>query len=127
MSNFELRVTKILQKSGIKFIQEKTFSQLRGGHLRFDFYLPDKNICIECDGAQHFTQIKHFYASREQFLLQKENDRRKNSFCLANNIPLYRVPFWQEKDLKSFSDIIKPENLVTTKWHNDLLDVPKSK
>ena len=93
MSKNEEYILNILLKENIKFIREKTFSDLRKGKYRFDFYLPKYNICLEIDGEQHFKQISKFQKTRTDFLKQQENDRRKNSYCLANNISLYRIPY----------------------------------
>ena len=50
MSKNEEYILNILLKENIKFIREKTFSDLRKGKYRFDFYLPKYNICLEIDG-----------------------------------------------------------------------------
>ena len=49
----------------------------------------------------------------------QEHDRRKNSYCLANNSPLYRIPYWEIKNLKNPSDIFIDKFLVKSRWHND--------
>lgn len=41
---------QFLQKSKIRFEREKTFSDLRNGKYRYDFYLPTLNTIIEVDG-----------------------------------------------------------------------------
>ena len=57
----------------------------------------------------------------------KERDRRKNSYALANNIPLYRIQYWDinNKKINSFSDITKDKNRVKSKFHNDYIIYPK--
>ena len=53
MSSYENHVVKLLNKEKIKYQREKTFSDLKGGKYRFDFYLPNYNgqaIIIEVDG-----------------------------------------------------------------------------
>lgn len=121
MSKNEEKIVKILLQEKISFVREKTFQDLKNGKFRFDFYLPKENIIIEIDGEQHFKQIKKFQKTRQDFLKQQERDRRKNSYCLANNIPLYRVPYWEIKNINCFKQIIKKEFLVKNKWHNDNL------
>jgi very-short-patch-repair endonuclease len=123
MSSYENHVVKLLNKEKIKYQREKTFSDLKGGKYRFDFYLPNYNgqvIIIEADGEQHFKPIY----GRQSFLKGQEHDRQKNSYCLANNIKLYRVPYWEIKNLTAATDIFNPNFLVTTRWHSDLLQVP---
>lgn len=123
-SKYEEQIIHILRAAGVKFIREKTFSDLRGGRFRFDFYLPDFNILLEMDGEQHFFQVSKFHKTRTDFLKQQENDRRKNSYCLANKIPLYRIPYWVMINMHSFVDLLNPTFLVKNKWHNDFL-MPK--
>ena len=120
MSKYEDSVISILKQNKIKFQREKTFSDLKHGLLRFDFYIPNLQgvpAIIEVDGDQHFKPIY----GRQSFLKGQEHDRRKNSYCLANNIPLYRIPYWEIKNLRTVDDIFKDEFLVRTRWHNDHL------
>jgi len=48
----------ILIKNNINFISQYKFKDCIFPDTKypaiFDFYLPDKNICIEYDGEQHF-------------------------------------------------------------------------
>ena len=115
---------EIIKKEKIKFVREKTFSDLKKGLFRYDFYLPNYNgraMIIEGDGEQHFQPVY----GRAELLKTQEHDRRKNSYCLSNNITLYRIPYWEIKNIKTFSDILQDKFLVKTKWHSDLLVCPK--
>ena len=123
MSKYEDSVISILKKSHIKFVREKTFSDLKQGLFRFDLYILNLNgapAIVEVDGEQHFKPVY----GRQSFLKGQEHDRRKNSYCLANNIPLYRIPYWEIKNLKTAQDIFKEEFLVKSRWHNDKLMIP---
>lgn len=123
MSSYEEWVIKILKKSKISFQREKTFKDLARGLFRFDFYIPNLDgapAIIEVDGEQHFKPIY----GRQAFLKGQENDRRKNSYCLANRIPLYRIPYWEIKNLKAPTDIFVDKFLVKSRWHNDYLKAP---
>ena len=123
MSKYEESVIKILKQGQISFIREKTFSDLKHGLFRFDFYIHNLNgapAIVEVDGEQHFKPIY----GRQSFLKGQEHDRRKNSYCLANNIPLYRIPYWEIENLKTFADIFSNRFLVKTRWHNDQLKAP---
>ena len=122
MSKGEDKIIRLLRASNIKFEREKTFADLRGGKFRYDFYLPLYNILIEVDGEQHFKQVKVFQKTRSDFLKQQENDRRKNSYFLAKNIPLYRIPYWEVYNLKTADDIFQEKFRVKDRWHNDKLD-----
>lgn len=124
MSKYEESIIKILKQGQIPFVREKTFSDLKHGLFRFDFYIYNLNgtpAIVEVDGEQHFKPIY----GRQSFLKGQEHDRRKNSYCLANNIPLYRIPYWEIPKLKSSSEIFTEAHLVKDRWHNDKLKAPK--
>ena len=61
----------------------------------FDFYLPDYNIAIECQGEQHFKQgLYEMYKNsndmtpEESLQYVQELDARKKEICAKNNIRL---------------------------------------
>ena len=123
MSKYEEQIMNLLKIAKIKFQREKTFSDLKHGLFRFDFYILDLHgapAIVEVDGEQHFKPIY----GRQSFLKGQEHDRRKNSYCLANNISLYRIPYWEIKNLKAPTDIFSDKFLVKTRWHNDYLKAP---
>lgn len=123
MSSYENAIIKFFKKESIDFQREKTFQDLKRGLFRFDLYIPNyrgQTLIVEVDGEQHFKPIY----GRQSFLKGQEHDRRKNSYCLANNIPLYRIPYWEIKNLKSVEDIFKESFLVKTRWHNDQIKAP---
>ena len=125
MSRGEEKIVELLKKANITFQREKIFEDIGSHKYRFDFYLKDLNICIEYDGEQHFQQISYYQKTRTDFLKQKENDRKKNSYCLAHNIPLYRIPYWEMDKLSCDFDLFKNQYRVCSKWHNDNLKPPK--
>lgn len=122
-SSYEESIIRLLLKHKIKFFREKTFSDLKHGTFRFDFYLTQpKPILIEIDGQYHFQPIR----GRAALLKQQEHDRIKNSWSLAHDIPLYRIPYWEIGNLKTFEDLLQDKFLVRSKWHNDNLVPPKT-
>ena len=60
------------------------------GRLKFDFYLPDYNICIEFDGEQHFKPVE-YWGGEEEFKKRQIKDKIKTSFCTNNDIKLIRI------------------------------------
>lgn len=124
MSSYEEKIVKILKAAAIKFQREKTFSDLRGGKYRYDFYIPSTNTILEIDGQFHFKPIR----GEQELKAQKERDRRKNSYALAHNIPLYRIPYWDldNNGIKNYNNLIQKKYLVTSSWHNDRIKVPKN-
>ena len=125
MSSYEELILSILKAEHIKLEREKTFKDLKHGLFRFDFYLPDINngCIIEVDGEYHFKPIR----GRRALIKQQEHDRMKNSYCLANNIPLYRIPYWDLDKIKNLNEILNPKYKVNTKWWNDEIWREKSK
>lgn len=121
MSSFENRVARILTENNVRFVQEKTFKDLKNGLYRYDFYLYDLNILIEVDGEQHLHFTKIFYKNRTDFLKAQERDRKKNAYAIAKGIPLYRIPFYDVEKLNRLDDLFKEEYLVNSIYHNDRL------
>jgi len=59
-SKGENLIEDCLNLLNINFQKQKTFDDLKYiRHLKFDFYLPDYNCCIEYDGEQHFKSVKY--------------------------------------------------------------------
>lgn len=125
MSSYEEKIIQILKKHKVLFVREKTFADLKLGSFRYDFYLPKEKILIECDGPQHFQQIKHFHKTRQDFLKAQERDRHKNNYALAHRIPLYRIPYWEIDELSGLPQIFNEKHLVKSMYHNDKLLKPK--
>jgi hypothetical protein len=50
---------------------------------------------------------------------QQEHDRRKISYCLANNIKIYIIPFWEIENIKSVKDLLSNKFRALTRWKND--------
>ena len=91
---FDIRPSSyFLLNNNIIFVYQKTFSNCKfKRNLVFDFYLPEQNICIEYDGAQHFKINKHF-GGIESLKLQQKKDEIKNEYCKNNNINLIRIKY----------------------------------
>jgi very-short-patch-repair endonuclease len=56
-------------------------------HLPFDFCIPEHNIIIELDGAQHFRQISNWSSPEEQF----KNDKYKEKCANDNGYLIIRI------------------------------------
>jgi very-short-patch-repair endonuclease len=98
------KIVKILEANNIKFLNEYIFKECKNEKsLRFDFYLPSYNMCIEFDGAQHFRSVE-YWGGEEGLKLIRKRDKIKNDFCKENNIKLLRIPYWK---IKNIEDIIK--------------------
>lgn len=106
VSSYEKKVIEILNKEKVKFVKEKTFSDLHHGYYRFDFFLPEENVLLEVQGRQHTEFTKVFYKSRSDFLKAQERDREKISYCLSHKIPLYCIPWWDMDKISSVKDLL---------------------
>lgn len=85
-SHLEIEVRNILISNSIKFEEQKTWNWLvYKSNLYVDFYLPDYNIVIECQGIQHFEAIG-FFGGQEELNYTKERDAQKQRLCTENNL-----------------------------------------
>lgn len=93
------KIKNFLEKNNIKYVSEKKYDDLVDvRHLKFDFWLDEYNTLIEYDGEQHFrlkTFGKEMNESKIQFELLQKHDSMKNEYCIKNDIPLLRIPFWR--------------------------------
>lgn len=92
----EYWIFKFLEDKEITFQFQKSFPNLRFRNpLRFDFYLPDYNLCIEYQGRQHYDEkiwpyVAEGASSFEENLLR---DEIKKEYCLENDIFLLEIPY----------------------------------
>lgn len=102
-SRGEQIISEFLTKTNIKYNREYSFEGCRyKKKLRFDFFLPDYNMCIEFDGVQHSNKKGSKFSS--EFELGVLRDNIKNEYCQNNNIKLLRIAY-NEKII----EIIKKE------------------
>ena len=98
MSKIAEDVYLILQKEfPFTYIEKEYFVNYRNNRLFFDFFIKSLNICIECQGRQHFQFIKHFHGDKEKFYEQKRRDNLKLEYCLDNDLTL--VYFYDQSDV----------------------------
>ena len=95
----EREVRLFLTENNINFEFQKHFDWL--GKQSLDFYLPDYNIGIECQGIQHF-EPKEYFGDEEGFKVQFERDNRKKQLCDINNVNL--IYYMRNKFVKNNND-----------------------
>ena len=98
MSKGENKIVELLNRAGIIYEREKTFSNLKHGLFRYDFYIPNlmgSPVIIEFNGEQHYHYVSKFYHTQRDWRKMQEHDRRKISYALANDIKIYIIPFWE--------------------------------
>lgn len=113
-SVLETQVRVFCENNSINFIQQKTFKWLK--LQRLDFYLPEYNVAIECQGYYHFNP--HYMSlvsnSNENLLAQIKRDEIKYELCEENGVKiLYYVPENLIKDTK-ISKIYTKNNIIST-------------
>jgi len=73
--------------------------------LSYDFYLPDYNLLIECNGKQHYDK-KCFGKTYKEFLEQKHKDWLKRKYAIKNNFAFLVIPYQKEHYIKDILDNI---------------------
>ena len=77
--------------NNISFEREKNFEWLINPKTNYplylDFYLPEYNIAIECQGRQHFKPI-NFFGGLKAFENEKYKDKLKHELCSINNLKI---------------------------------------
>jgi predicted RNA-binding Zn-ribbon protein involved in translation (DUF1610 family) len=103
-SKGEQQVANWLDKHAINYARQWVFDDCTyKAQLRFDFWLPAYNICIEYDGRQHFEPIE-VWGGREAFELGQKRDEVKNQYCKENEIRLIRISYRQFNNIKLLLD-----------------------
>ena len=68
-SKGELLIENILIENNIIYNNQQEFEGcFYKGKLKFDFYLPEHNLCVEFDGVQHFKPVDFFGGYEEAIL-----------------------------------------------------------
>jgi len=109
-SKGENKIRLWLTNNNIDFTTEHKFPDCAHKKLLpFDFYISDKNVCIEYDGQHHYEVARYFKNSlvMEQKLIDvKFRDNIKTQYCNDNHIKLIRIPYW---DFDNIDTIMKKE------------------
>lgn len=102
ISHGEEKIIQTLNNSNIKYYCQYSFNDCinpdTGRVLRFDFFLPEYNYCIEYDGQQHFLKYVQDYGSGwnnvDTYRQCHKRDLIKNYYCEEHNIGLLRIPYY---------------------------------
>ena len=96
-SKLEKEVSSILDGLSVKYESQYSplFLKNGKGQQSVDFYLPDYNIALECQGEQHYLPID-FAGKGKEWAIQafekvKKRDYLKLKKCLAHNIKMIYV------------------------------------
>lgn len=93
-SRLEIETENLLKQNHIYYQTQKRFNWLIGhknGKMSLDFFLPDYNIAIECQGIQHYTS-NNFYT--EKIVSEtKQRDILKKHLCDKHNIQIFYIRY----------------------------------
>lgn len=90
------KILTLLTDNNINFIEEYSFIDLPKS--RFDFAIIENNQIIrliEFDGEQHFKNVPRWGGLE----LQQKRDNIKNEYAISHNIPLVRIPYWEQENI----------------------------
>ena len=109
MSKSEYSTKEYLEKLNIEYNYDYKFDDcINKKHLKFDFYLPKYNTCIELDGEHHYMPVRFKGISEERalerHLYTKSLDVIKNNYCIEQKINLIRIPYWDFDNIEQILD-----------------------
>lgn len=105
----ECIIRKYLSDNNIKFEEQKKFKNcVYKKQLRFDFYIPKINCCIEYNGKQHYEVCEHF-GGKEYLKYGKIRDNIKKNYCRKNNINLFIIKY-DENIIEKLEECLKKYN-----------------
>jgi very-short-patch-repair endonuclease len=88
--------------------------------MRLDFYLPEYNVAIECQGIQHFEPID-FFGGENALKERKELDSLKKKLCDKHGIKIFyysncgiEYPYEVYEDLDKLLKEIKEHSYFET-------------
>jgi len=96
VSKGEKTIIDFLLDRSIQFESEKTFAEClspKHNKLRFDFFIPEKNILIEFDGTHHIKPTNKYKRAQRGHQQTVIHDQIKNQYAEDNNILLVRIPY----------------------------------
>jgi hypothetical protein len=111
-SKGETKILNFLQQNNIEFKHQKTFNDCRNPQthqmLKFDFYIPSKNLLVEYDGEQHFRtgNFGRFQFSKKDLDNIQYRDKIKTNYAKNSDINLLRI---------KYIDLNKIDNILSIK------------
>ena len=89
----ERRVCETLRNWGVEFVRQKNFEWMK--RMKLDFFIPSKNIGIECQGIQHFKPIE-FFGGEKAFKHQVKKDLLKKKLCEEHDVKIEYINYDEE-------------------------------
>ena len=101
----ETKIRAFLNLHNIEFEEQKTFEDCKNKiKLRFDFYIPVLNLCIEFQGSQHYKPYSFGSNKSKEDLINnlldtQKRDKIKKDYCTNKLVNLLIIPYWQIKEI----------------------------
>ena len=95
-SHLEEQTRILLEQNNIKYEPQQKFPWLlskKNCPMKLDFYLPEYNIAIECQGIQHYLTEGNGYFSTEDVMGTQQRDTLKYNLCKEHGIPIYYIKY----------------------------------
>lgn len=103
----EVVVSNYLKQNNIEFIKEYINHDLKNiNKLRYDFYIPSKNIIIEFHGIQHYEFVKYFHKNPEEFKNRMLRDAMKENYAKENGFKYIVIKY---TDINKVEEILNKE------------------
>ena len=90
-SRLEERIRVLLEQNNLNYIREYSFEDL--GRYRYDFFVPNKKLLIECQGIQHFEDIP-FFNKKSTWQERYERDKLKYEYAISHG---YKIIYLFDK------------------------------
>ena len=75
-----------------------------GGHLSYDFYLPNHNLLIEYQGGFHDGTVTGSYQKLYDLERQQMHDKIKEKYAEQHNIRLLEIWYWDFDNIENILD-----------------------
>lgn len=93
-SHLENETMRQLERNNVVFKSQKTFPWLKNKReMPLDFYLPEYNIAIECQGVQHYLAESNGYFKTEDIKSTQQNDKLKHQLCKSHGIHIHYIKY----------------------------------
>ena len=113
LSHLERSVMNYLDEHRITYDYQKRFDWL--GLQSLDFYLPDYNVGVECQGRQHFFPVEYF-GGKEGLNECKKRDKLKFKKCQKHDI---KVLYYSDLGIEYPYDVFEDLDLLFEEIKNN--------
>ena len=121
----EFKIMKVLAELNLEknenYLYNTSFWNVKDKNLlRWDFIVNHNTspMVIEYDGVQHYQAVR-FGGSKEQAEKKhddvKKRDKIKDDHCLANNIPILRIAYWDFDNIETLVKEFLSKNTAITR------------